>query len=527
MIRNLLKSLLKPSAYPEETSRVEMLQTHVSWLFLTDLYVYKVKKPVDFGFLNFSTIDRRRFYCNEEVRCNRRLCPDIYLGVVELNRDSNGVRFEGHGEVIDYAVKMKRLPAEGMLENMIRKGEATTEDIEKVAAVIAEFHKNAAVTPEIASYGESEKILANWKENFEAARQFNGLTISAIETALIQKWVLSFIEQHTKLFQQRAREGFVRECDGDIHLQNICIRNGNIHIFDCIEFNERYRNCDTAADIAFLIMDLEFHGCRQFADTALGTYLEHSGDRGAVPLINFYKTYRAFVRGKVESLCAISKDTPEADRELSKQRAKLYFRLVRGYIERSRLKTAIFITCGLMGTGKSTLASQLALELGIQVFSSDRTRKELAGLPPEQKTGDAFKNGLYSQKNTEKTYARLVELASAELDQQHSVIIDACFPSRKIRALFSQLAQTYTTCDFVILHLNCSEPEIRRRLSERDALDYSISDGRIELLKDQQDIFEAPDASEGLVISIDTSRYSEPPTDYIYERLNHEQIIRP
>ena len=518
MLRTILKSLLKPDAYPEAVTAVELVQTHVSYIFLTDRHAYKVKKPVDFGFLNFSTIDRRRFYCNEEVRLNRRLCPDIYEGVVELRETPSGAAFHGGGTIIDYAVKMKRLPADRMLDKLVDAGTVNPAIMRKISSVIADFHRTALMSPSIAEYGRLERIMFNWQENFEQTVQFENLTLPAHERILIRSWVETFAAENESVFQQRVDDGFIRECDGDIHLENICLDDGTVHIFDCIEFNERFRCCDTAADIAFLLMDLDYHKRHDLAEDVIDEYVSRTGDQGMLRLVDFYKVYRAFVRGKVESFrLNDSGITPDAQ-ALAKKRAIGYFRLARGYIERRRLTPSLFITCGLMGSGKSTLTAQLSFELGIPSFSSDVTRKQMMGIPPDTPARDSFGEGLYDSQTTEATYAELLRLAENQLQKGSSVLIDASFTHRRQRADFAMLAKRHAV-PFIILQIACSETEGRRRLQEREATGKSVSDGRQELLSLQAAGFETPDEAEGTLIPLVATA---PPTalaDEIYRRL--------
>ncbi|HEY3307409.1 MAG TPA: AAA family ATPase [Desulfuromonadaceae bacterium] len=518
MIRTILKSLLKPEAYPEPTHSVELIQTHVSWIFLTDNYAYKVKKPVDFGFLNFTTIDRRRFYCNEEVRLNRRLCPDIYEGVVELRETSSGAAFHGNGPIIDFAVRMKRLPADRMLDRLLAKGEISATEIRQVAGVIADFHLKAVTAPAIAEYGQLDRIMFNWQENFEQMSGFEDSTLPAEEREYIRNWVSSFAGEQAGLFKERVEQGFIRECDGDIHLENICLVDGRVYIFDCIEFNERFRYCDTAADVAFLLMDLDFHHRKDLADQAMATYLELTADKDMPALVDFYKIYRAFVRGKVESFRLNDSciDQPEVDQ--ARLKAILYFRLARGYVERRRLKPTLFITCGLMGCGKSTLAAQLSFELGINSFNSDVSRKKIAGLPPTPSNAEAYGSGLYSPRANADTYAELLRLAQAELTTGRSVIIDASFKNQAARLQFAALAERFSA-EFIILQVTCSDPEIRRRLVDRSTGGQSVSDGRLELLDQQQKEFELPENSEGKIIVLSTTNSPAAQTSMIYARL--------
>lgn len=518
MQRNIIKSLLKVEAYPETVNSVELIQTHVSWIFLAGDTAYKIKKPVDFGFLNFSTIDRRRFYCQEEVRLNSRLCPDIYQGVVEVREAPSGAAFFGDGPVIDFAVKMKRLPAERMLDRLVEGGEATSADMRAVARVIADFHRTAATSPAISEYGQRERIMANWQENLAQSAANHQTPISGHELEVIREWVSSFVENQAELFERRITKGFIRECDGDIHLENICLTDGRIYIFDCIEFNERFRYCDTAADIAFLLMDLDFHHRHDLAEAVLDEYLVASGDAGLCDVIDFYKLYRAFVRGKVESFRQSDSGIEQKERERAGARSAAYFRLARGYLEQQRLKTTLFITCGLTGSGKSTLAAQLSFELGITTYNSDKVRKQMAALPPDTAQSVPFVTGLYSAAASEATYAELLRLAEAELALGRSVIIDACFISREQRLPFGKLAARLAL-PYVVLHCSCPDPEQRRRLIEREAAGKSLSDGNLEILELQRNNFQPPDESEGLVLNVSTAAVPGTLTSPIYARL--------
>jgi aminoglycoside phosphotransferase family enzyme/predicted kinase len=518
MIRTILKSLLKADAYPEQTHSVTMVQTHISWIFLTDTHAYKIKKPVDFGFLNFSTIDRRRFYCNEEVRLNRRLCPDIYEGVVELRETPAGAAFHGDGAIIDHAVKMKRLPAERMLDRLVETGELSSDDMANVARTIADFHQTALTSPAISEYGHLDRIMFNWHENFEQMIPFEETTLPAEERGVIKEWVSSFAENNAELFGRRVAEGFVRECDGDIHLENICMIDGRVCIFDCIEFNDRFRCCDTAADVAFLLMDLDYHGRYDLAEDVITAYRETSGDKGMMALIDFYKIYRAFVRGKVESFRLDDAGIDQYDREQAHTRAIRYFRLARGYIERRRLAPTLFITCGLMGSGKSSLAGQLSFELGIACFNSDTIRKRLAGIPLDTSVSESYAAGLYDLRTSDATYAELLRLAEAELAAGRSVIIDASFMRRDDRSRSAALAGRYSAA-FTILHVTCGDAENRRRLMERSAKGQSVSDGRVELLDRQRQEFELPGTEEGLLIGVSSNGLPATLTSAVYGRL--------
>ena len=515
---HILELLRNPAAYPVQTRTVELIQTHVSWLFLTDTHVFKLKKPVNFGFLDFSTLELRHFYCQEELRLNRRLCPDIYEQVIPLLATDAGASFIGEGAVIDYAVMMKRLPADRMLDVLVDSSAISAEEIRIVALEICKFHSNASTSAHISEFGSLEQIQSNWQENFEQTHQFRDSTLPLFVSEYICTYIEIFTDSHRSLFNERIEYGFIRDCDGDIHLGNICLLNTTAYIFDCIEFNERYRFSDTAADLAFLLMDLDYHRRPDLADAALTTYLTVSGDTNLPRLITFYKVYRAFVRGKVESLRLIDTGLSVDEHATAKKRAIRYFRLALGYCMRSRLSPTLFITCGTMGSGKSTLADQLAFELGIASFNSDTVRKQLAGIQPDTPVHDSFGEGLYSKEMNHCTYRQLEILADTELASGHSVVIDAGFGDRNERTEFKQLAATHHA-QFVILYVKCDFEEQQRRLFERSSRGDSTSDGRVELLNQQNDLFQNPDDSEGAIIVVPSSLASEQAIDVVYERL--------
>ena len=501
MIRKLTESLLEAAAYPEPTANVSLTETHVSLIFLTDHFVYKVKKPVDFGFLNFSTLELRHFYCQEEVRLNRRLCPEIYLGVAELRQTPGGASFAAvDGPVIDYAVKMKRLPEERMLTHLLELGEVGPEQVSQLARLIAAFHGKAARGPQIDACGSSAAIRANWLESFSQTTPFVGETISAADLDLLRAWVERFLAGHEDLLRARVEGGFIRECDGDLHLGNICLGE-RICIFDCIEFNERFRYIDTAADIAFLLMDLEYAGrpdlCRPFIET----YQKASGDPGLSALLGFYQAYRAFVRGKVKSFLLREPDLPSQQLLQAKASAARYFRLARGYALRERLAPSLILTCGLMGSGKSALARELAFQLNLSLTRSDSVRKSLPGRPA---AGGAvgYDQGIYTDSFNEATYQALFRQAERELCQGRSVMVDATFRRAKDRAAFRELAQRLGV-GFQIIETQCPESLIKERLERRRLDPNEVSDGRWELFPQQRREFEPP--SPGESIAVDSS----------------------
>jgi aminoglycoside phosphotransferase family enzyme/predicted kinase len=498
-----IQSLLQIAAYPDPADDIRLIQTHVSWIFLAGEFAYKIKKPVNFGFLDFSTLDLRRFYCQEELRLNRRLCPAAYLAVVEVHDAGDGAAFHGNGAVIDYAVKMLRLPEERMADRLLAEDRLSADDVKKIAATVAVFHQKALTGGEIDRFGSLETIRRNWDENFQQAEEFSGITITRQDLDIIQKWAEQFMATNGELFCRRVAGGFIRECDGDLHLENICL-TGKVCIFDCIEFNSRFRYSDTAADIAFLTMDLEFHGRRDLARIFLEEYLVASGDPGVCELIDFYAVYRAFVRGKVESFRLKDSGIPLAGKEAAKEKAARYFRLARGYVLRGRLTPSLVVISGLSGSGKTSIAAALARELGLELLSSDRIRKELAGIPLRQHCHDQYGSGLYSKTASEATYLALLHRADQALAAGNGVIIDATCQKRAVREELRELATRHGVQQYLFV-AHAPEEVIRMRLTERERQGTDISDGRWEIYLRQREEFEPIVAGEEGAVALESS----------------------
>jgi aminoglycoside phosphotransferase family enzyme/predicted kinase len=512
-----LKSLLKPQAYPEPTTTVQLLQTHISFILLTDQFVYKIKKAVDFEFLNFTTLDRRRFYCDEEVRLNRRLCPDIYLGVVELRESPSGACFYGDGRIIDYAVKMKRLPDEKMLHRLLDRNDLGEADIRRIARTIGEFHLKAERSDEINRIGGIAGIRRNWEENFQQLVEFVGRTLTKGDLEIIRTWVEQFIINQEELFNRRATQGFIRECDGDIHLENICLAE-KVYIFDCIEFNRRFSCSDTAADISFLLMDMEYHYRNDLAKLLLEEYIKVTQDYELPQLVDFYKLYRAVVRGKVTSFLLQDQTILPENKILAGDHARRYFRLARGYILRQKLSTCLIITSGLMGSGKSSLTAEVSMELGLTSASSDAVRKKIAAVPLHENRHEEFGQGIYSSSCTDATYGELLRIADHELAHGRSVMIDASFSKRSYRDNFRNLAMQYGV-RFLLVHTFCDEQETEKRLNARTDGSLSISDGRWELFPRQKDQYENILTDEGEVIHINSNQPLTESVDAIMKNL--------
>jgi aminoglycoside phosphotransferase family enzyme len=323
--KRIVEALMKPEAYDEEPGEIELIQTHISFVFLTKSFVYKMKKAIDLGFLDFTTLEKRRFFCEKELELNKRLCEDMYLEVVPINRSSI-IRIKGEGETVEYAVKMKRMPQESMLNRLLEENKVDNELIDRIAKIIAEFHSKAETGKRISQFGSLAIIETNWNENFEQSREFVGKTISMKNSELIHERIDDFIRRNVSLFEKRMAESRVRDCHGDIHSGNIFVTD-RVYIFDAIEFNERFRYSDVASDVAFLAMDLDFKKRTDLSDSFVQKYVEYSGDKELKTLLPFYKCYRAYVRGKVTSFKLKDSSIGREEKDAAITEAKAYFEL--------------------------------------------------------------------------------------------------------------------------------------------------------------------------------------------------------
>ena len=330
-LSELIRALLDPGAYPEPPREIKLMQTQMSLVFLADDYVYKVKKPVNFGFLDYTTLERRKFYCHREVELNRRLCPDAYLGVIPVTRQNDRITVNGRGEIIEYAVKMRRLPQDAMMNVLLAQNMVTPEMLESVAGKLAIFHRQAETSDEICAFGGLETVTRNTEENFTQTEQYIGNFITAEQHRHIADYTRSFIKDNAPLFQKRVSEGRIKDCHGDLHAAHICFCN-NICIYDCIEFNDRFRYCDVASEVAFLAMDLDNYGRQDLSICFIETYVAQSQDNEIMMLLNFYKGYRAYVRGKVGCFQLDDPNISPEDKEEIRAATKGYFRLAESYI---------------------------------------------------------------------------------------------------------------------------------------------------------------------------------------------------
>ena len=325
----VVEALLKPKAYENNPQGIELVQTHISFVFLTREFVYKVKKAVNLGFLDFTSLEKRRFFCERELELNRRLCGDMYLEVVPIN-ESDDIRIKGEGETIEYAVKMKRMPQDRMLSKLLEQRKVDANLIDEIAKIMSKFHSEAETKNRIGKYELDPIVEINWKENFEQTVEFIGSTISKGMYEQINKKIEDFVKRNLLVFKKRMKEGKVRNCHGDVHSGNIFVTD-TVYIFDAIEFNERISYSDVAGDVGFLAMDLDFKERTDLSNSFVERYIRYSGDRELEVLLPFYKCYRAYVRGKVVSFRLKDPNISDVDKKEAKKEAEAYFRLAFGY----------------------------------------------------------------------------------------------------------------------------------------------------------------------------------------------------
>lgn len=329
-----IQYLTKGSSYPHPAPDVRLLQTHISFVLLAGDYVYKWKKPVNFGFLDFSTLEKRRYYCEQELRLNRRLCPDVYLGVVTINRQGEGFALGGSGEVVEYGVKMARMPQERMMGQVIAAGGLQSEHLDAIVQVLVPFYQQAEGTQTIAEFGRAAAVGVNVLENFDQTEPFvDQGALGRAQFLRIADYSRAFLRQE-QLFEKRRAVGKIRDCHGDLYSANICLTEP-VRIFDCIEFNQRFRYSDVAADVAFLAMDLDFHGLTELSGYFVDRFVEASADAGLLEMLGFYKCYRAVVRGKINLFTAADPAVSAAVAGSCREQAARYFLLADHYATRA------------------------------------------------------------------------------------------------------------------------------------------------------------------------------------------------
>lgn len=480
-VERMLDALGNPECYPHPVRRIDRLETHISWVILTGSYAYKIKKPVNLGFLDFTSLAARRHYCEEELRLNRRLAPDIYLETVAITGAPQRPVIGGSGPAIEYAVKMREFAQSALLDGALARGEVSLATIEALARKLAAFH--AALAPELAAAdAAAAAALAPALDNFRHILPLLDAPADIAALAAVREWTLREHGRCADEFGRRGTAGCVRECHGDLHLGNIALIHGEPTPFDCIEFNPALRRMDTMSEVAFLAMDLEAHGRRDLAYVFLNAYLEHSGDYAGVATLPFYLVYRALVRAKISLIRGSQRGAAGEESQRALQAFRRYLALAVLYTNPRR--GAVIVTHGLSGSGKTTLTQSTLTALGAIRVRSDVERKRLHGFGALAHSGAAVGTGIYAADATARTYELLARHARSIAGAGYPVIVDASFLRHAQRAAFRALAQELGV-PFAIASLTVPHDVLRARIAARAAQGADASEATLAVLEAQ------------------------------------------
>ncbi|MGB3533898.1 MAG: AAA family ATPase [Microcoleaceae cyanobacterium] len=483
LLPTLVQQMLRPEFYPHSVKTpIQLCQTHISFIFLTGDFAYKIKKSVNLGFLDFSTIEKRQYFCNQELRMNQALAPNLYLEVLPITQQNNKFSFgNDSNHIVEYALKMRQFPQEDLLINRFKNNQITLQQIEELGQVVAKFHLAAPTNDDILKLGQVENIRHSINQNFEQAEKYIGIAQTQKQYDETKQFSQHFFEQRQALFNQRINNHWIRECHGDLHLKNICIFEDKITLFDRIEFNQEFRFVDVMYDVAFLVMDLEARGRTDLSYQFLNTYIEITGDWEGLQILPFYLSRQAYVRAKVNSIMLDDTTISEEDKIAIIQDAKHYYQLAWQYTQQQH--GGMIIMSGLSGSGKSTIARKLSQFMGAIQIRTDAVRKHLGGISLHEKGGDE----LYTSEMTQKTYSRLLELGILLIKAGFWVILDGKYDRINLRKKVINLCNSQQ----LSLHIvECNAPLeiLRSRLQNRQ---NDIADATADLLTSQQALAEA------------------------------------
>jgi uncharacterized protein len=477
---SLTEDLLRPEAYLSlaRTRGVTLIETHISWVFLLEKDVVKVKKPVNLGFLDFRSMNQRRAACEAEVHLNRRLAPSVYVGVIPIRRGTDGkATTGGSGPIIDWAVQMARMRDEVRADSLLAARALGPRAIDAIARRLASFHASCRSDEETAPFGSVSVIELNIQENFAQTQSVLARYLRPEEADEIQRWQLSFLRGHRPIFETRAAQGRVRDGHGDLRLEHIYLEDDQVTVLDCIEFNERFRFADVCADIAFLSMDLAGHGRVDLAERLLAMYAREANDFDLYAVVDFYEGYRAYVRAKVAAMLAEDASVDEARRQRAAEQARRHFLLALSVDRRSLLLPMVVAVGGIVASGKSTIAERLGEEMNAPVVDADRTRKAMLHVEPTQRIEEPAWTGAYDPRFTETVYEEVIRRADVVLASGRPVVLDASFRASSMRNTARELATRHGV-PFRFVECRAPLDVCRNRLGEREKTD-GVSDGRL------------------------------------------------
>ncbi|NOR43356.1 MAG: AAA family ATPase [Gammaproteobacteria bacterium] len=499
-----IKNMLNPDAYQHPTKNIELIETHISWVLLTGDFAYKIKKPVNYGFLDFSTLEKRHDFCNRELELNRRLAPSIYLDVVPITGTHDKVIISNSvtdsTNVIEYAVKMTQFPQSAQLDHMLAADKLNTKHFDAIAHMVAEFHQTIKVSDDSLSYGDNDAVYQPVEENFTQINENLDTAIYADKLNTLSRWCSNEFLTLKTIFEKRKNDGFIRECHGDMHLRNLIWLNDKPIAFDCIEFNPKLRWIDVISEVAFLVMDLQDRKQYILANHFLNTYLELTGDYDGLSILPFYLCYRALVRAKVNTLRLKQKNLSSEEREITTTEFESYLELAVTYTQQSTPK--LIIMRGLSASGKSTVSQQLIDVTGTIRIRSDVERKRLFKIAPTNNISEKVDNGIYSSDASQRTYKKLLELASMIINSGYSVIVDAAFLQQEQREPFQKLAKQLKT-PYIILEITAPTEILRQRIMQRK---NDVSDADLAVLEHQLSNWQPlHEGEKKAVIPVDTT----------------------
>jgi len=519
----LVEALSDPAFYPHPVKEVQFLQTHISSVFLTGEFVYKLKKPVNFGFLDFSTVELRKLYCRAEVELNSRLAPSVYLRAAPITLDDGSPKLEGEGEVVDWLVVMREIEQDSLGSEVLARGELSEAHMDSLVDVLVPFYRDAATGEGIDQYGTVDAVKFNTDENFSQTKAYAGKLLSNERYKHIRRFTNTFYEENEDLFERRIAEGRTRESHGDLHLRNVFLKEPPI-VFDCIEFNERLRCGDVAVDLAFMAMDLDFNERSDLAEHFIDRYVEASGDTELVRLLDFYKCYRAYVRGKIACFTSSDPALDNGARRAERNLARRYFGLAYQYAGGTE-RPSMVVLYGLMGSGKTNVARYLREHFGWHMLSTDAVRKQIAGVGENTRVYVPYNEGLYSPEMNQKTYAEVCRRAENLLQGGFPVVVDGAFKYQEERVPVIEVAER-ADAGLVFIQTVCESDEQRRRLEKRQQHD-TRSDGRVELMEHQRADFEGPNPDYEEIFHTVSTDGPKPQTRSIVEELLRSEGLMP
>ncbi|WP_034835288.1 bifunctional aminoglycoside phosphotransferase/ATP-binding protein [Endozoicomonas numazuensis] len=481
MSTELIEALLKPSAYPHPVEKIELLETHISWVILTGERVYKIKKPMDFGFLNFTKLEDRKTFCELEMKLNQRLAPRLYDSVIPISGSPDNPILNDNTNPIEYAIVMHQFPQENMLDAISSSGKLTLEPLLDVAEQLADFHQNIEVSTSEQHYGSAEHVWFPVKQNFDQIRPLLSQKQDLLQLDKLEQWASESYQSLLPLIRERKAEGFIKACHGDVHLGNITLFEDKVTLFDCIEFNEDFRWTDTMADLGFLCMDLDSRGLSHLSSSVVNRYMEINGDFRGLGLLNFYKAYRAVVRAKVVLFRLHGDDITDPLRSEVLAEYRQYTDLAESYCTLE--KPFLAMMQGLSGSGKTTAGRELVEHSNCVMLRTDIERKRLFGLKPEASSHDA-KLDIYTQEATDKTYLQIQSTARFLLSQGISVVIDGASLKLQERSLCCQPAIELKIPYFIV---KCMAPDnvLKSRIIKRQFNNSDASEATTDLIQQQ------------------------------------------